>query len=144
MSEGPEVPKSPGWSQSANPPPGSPSAVPEPTSKRSRLRPIIILVVVVIAAGVWRTWDPGHAQTSASDVEYTVLDQVQGTSTGDFHDPSITTMSCLTPSSWKTGDTFTCKGYKASSSAVAGVYHGTVTVNASGAVSWAGTWTPSP
>jgi hypothetical protein len=107
--------------------------------------PVVVVVVLVAAIAGVLLWlslgSSGHVNNSTSDVEYTVLNQVQGTNRGEFHDPSVVKMLCDTPSVWATGKVFTCKGYKAGSTEVAGIYRGVVEVGASGKVAWAGSWT---
>jgi hypothetical protein len=145
MSEGNEPPGGAERPQGSPPPNDTPGPGAAGRSVSDRLRPIVIGAIVVAAVVVIvLTWSNGSTPTTASGIEANVLNQVQGSASGDFHDPSVVTMSCDTPATFKTGDTFTCKGYGASSTQVKGVYRATVTVQPSGTVSWAGTWTPSP
>jgi hypothetical protein len=143
MSEGNEPPGEPGRPRAT--PSGGDGDAAKGRSISDRLRPVVIVAIVVAAVVVIvLTWSNGSTPTTASDVEANVLSQVQGSASGDFHDPSVVNVSCDIPAPFKTGDIFVCKGYGASSTQVKGIYRATVTVEPGGAVSWSGTWTPSP
>jgi hypothetical protein len=157
------VPKVSGWAQAAIP--GLGAGKPKSSARESAAgagpsdgssvgatllaksrNPVVAGVIIVVVIGgilLGLTWGAGHSSTSASYVEYTVLNQVQGTAKGQFHDPSVVTMSCDIPSTWKSGEDFTCKGFKANSTQVAGVYRGTVTIVGANQVAWSGSWTAS-
>jgi hypothetical protein len=158
------APKSVGWAQAAIPGLGAGKAKPAGKESstgdgadtgpslggrllaKSRSPVVAGVIIVAVIVGILLALsisDNSHSANTASDVEYTVLNQVQGTAKGQFHDPSIVTMSCDTPSVWKDGDVFTCKGYKANSTQVAGVYRATVAIQGGNHVSWSGTWTPT-
>jgi hypothetical protein len=99
----------------------------------------IVLIVVLNTVGTGGL-PPG---TSLSAFEAKILSTVQSSGTDGFDTPSANSVSCVMPSNWAAGRTFSCYAYNSHGRAV-GEVNGTVLPTSAGdTANWNSDWTPS-
>jgi hypothetical protein len=117
-------------------------------SRRLRRLVMIALALAVVAATSVSVWggpltSPSAAGPSLAELTSQVRQAVASGSKGESSFGEVSRVTCHPPSSWSSGERFTCEVFGPSGD-VLGHYEGTVQpATSSGGWRWAGAWVPS-
>ncbi len=108
---------------------------------------VVLLAVAIVVATTVSVFARGSSPASSigpslGELSYQVQQAVTGSGSGQSVVQGVTSVKCHLPSTWSSGQTFTCDVFGTSQKEL-GQYHGTVQPTASsGAWRWEGVWKP--